>query len=57
LAKSADIQIRVKWERGTVVVWDNRMTAHSALHDFDRSERRHPVRITPRVERPIPVTL
>ena len=55
LAKSADIQIRVKWERGTVVVWDNRITAHSALHDFDRSERRHAVRITPRAERPIPV--
>jgi sulfonate dioxygenase len=52
IAKSADIQVRVKWEKGTVVVWDNRITAHSALHDFDPTERRHAVRITPRAEKP-----
>jgi sulfonate dioxygenase len=55
LAKSADLQARVKWEKGTVVVWDNRVTAHSALHDFEGSQRRHAVRITPRAERPVPV--
>ena len=55
IAKSADIQVRVKWEKGTVVVWDNRVTTHSALHDFDEKERRHAVRITPRAERPIAV--
>jgi sulfonate dioxygenase len=55
VAKSADLQVRVKWEWGTVVVWDNRVTAHSALHDFEGSERRHAVRITPRAERPIAV--
>jgi sulfonate dioxygenase len=55
IAKSADIQARVKWERGTVVVWDNRVAVHSALHDFDGSQRRHAVRITPRGEQPIPV--
>jgi sulfonate dioxygenase len=55
IAKSADIQVRVKWEKGTVVVWDNRVTAHSALHDFEPESRRHAVRITPRAEQPIPV--
>ena len=55
IAKSADIQARVKWEKGTVVVWDNRITSHSAIHDFEATERRHAVRVTPRGERPLPV--
>lgn len=57
IAKSADVQVRVKWEKGTVVVWDNRITAHSALHDFEATERRHAVRITPRGENPIGVNV
>jgi sulfonate dioxygenase len=56
IAKSADCQARVKWEKGTVVVWDNRITAHSAVHDFESSQRRHAVRITPRGEKPVAVS-
>ena len=26
--KSADNQVRVKWEPNTIVIWDNRITAH-----------------------------
>ncbi|TFK41283.1 hypothetical protein BDQ12DRAFT_600984 [Crucibulum laeve] len=53
--KSADNQARVKWQPNTVVLWDNRITAHSAIVDFkDRGERRHGARITPQAERPIP---
>ncbi|KDQ54879.1 hypothetical protein JAAARDRAFT_37993 [Jaapia argillacea MUCL 33604] len=53
--KSGDSQARVKWEPGTVVLWDNRVTAHSALLDYGESkQRRHGARITPQAERPIP---
>ncbi|KAF9458344.1 alpha-ketoglutarate-dependent sulfonate dioxygenase [Collybia nuda] len=53
--KSADLQARVKWQPNTVVLWDNRVTAHSAIVDYKESkERRHGARITPQAERPIP---
>ena len=29
--KSADNQARVKWEPNTVVIWDNRITAHVCI--------------------------
>jgi len=48
----ADFQARVKWQPGTVVVWDNRVTQHSALVDWKTGERRHLARITPQAERP-----
>ncbi|KAF2749162.1 TauD-domain-containing protein [Sporormia fimetaria CBS 119925] len=52
LAKGQDFQARVKWAPGTVVVWDNRVTAHSALLDWDDGARRHLARITPQAEEP-----
>ncbi|KAK3358293.1 hypothetical protein B0T24DRAFT_685677 [Lasiosphaeria ovina] len=52
LAYGADFQTRVKWEEGTVVVWDNRVTQHSALIDWKDGQRRHLARITPQAERP-----
>ncbi|KKF93559.1 Alpha-ketoglutarate-dependent sulfonate dioxygenase [Ceratocystis platani] len=52
LAWGADFQVRVKWEPGTVVVWDNRVTQHSALVDWASGERRHLARITPQAEAP-----
>ncbi|KAI0935916.1 hypothetical protein AcV5_004200 [Taiwanofungus camphoratus] len=53
--KSTDIQARVKWAPYTVVLWDNRITAHSAIVDYaETGERRHGARITPQAERPIP---
>lgn len=35
---------------------DNRVTAHSAVADFDPVKRRHAVRLTPQAEVPIPAT-
>ncbi|KAF2400475.1 alpha-ketoglutarate-dependent taurine dioxygenase [Trichodelitschia bisporula] len=52
IAKGQDFQTRVKWAPGTVVVWDNRVTAHSAILDWDDGQRRHLARITPQAERP-----
>jgi len=53
--KSGDNQARLKWEPGTVALWDNRITSHSAIVDYGESkERRHGARITPQAERPIP---
>ncbi|KII83896.1 hypothetical protein PLICRDRAFT_179930 [Plicaturopsis crispa FD-325 SS-3] len=54
IAKGADYHIRATYKPGTVVVWDNRLTVHSATGDFDTSERRHAVRLTPQAEVPIP---
>ncbi|KAI0907552.1 hypothetical protein F4824DRAFT_326909 [Ustulina deusta] len=52
IAVGADFQARVKWEEGTVVVWDNRVTQHTALLDWKNGARRHLARITPQAERP-----
>ncbi|KAL9083182.1 MAG: hypothetical protein Q9159_005949 [Coniocarpon cinnabarinum] len=47
-----DFQCRVRWRPRTVVVWDNRVTAHSATLDWKDGQRRHIARITPQAERP-----
>ena len=54
--RSLDFGCRVRWERGTVVVWDQRAAAHSAVPDFTEGERRHMVRIIPYGLRPEPVS-
>ncbi|KAA8645886.1 TauD/TfdA dioxygenase family protein [Aspergillus tanneri] len=52
IALSQDLQARVRWRQGTVVVWDNRVTSHSALFDWEDGQRRHIARITPQAEPP-----
>ncbi|KAL1297931.1 hypothetical protein AAFC00_006444 [Neodothiora populina] len=52
IALSQDLQARVKWAPGTVIVWDNRVTAHTAILDWQDGQRRHLARLTPRAERP-----
>ncbi|KAL4969804.1 TauD/TfdA dioxygenase family protein [Aspergillus stella-maris] len=55
IEKGQDWHIRIHWTPGTVVVYDNRVTQHSALRDFrvhEAQTRRHMVRITPQAERP-----
>ena len=47
IALGQDFQARVKWQEGTVVVWDNRITNHTAIVDWHRGERRLLGRLTP----------
>ncbi|THV02052.1 taurine catabolism dioxygenase, partial [Dendrothele bispora CBS 962.96] len=54
ISKGADFHVRATYRPGTVVVWDNRLTAHSATLDFENTIRRHAVRLTPQAEVPIP---
>ncbi|GIZ42861.1 hypothetical protein CKM354_000611200 [Cercospora kikuchii] len=52
MANTPDLQCRVKWEPGMVILWDNRVTAHTAIFDWTTCERRHLARLTPQAERP-----
>lgn len=52
IGRGIDYQARVRWQPKTVVVWDNRVTAHSAILDWTTGERRHLARITPQAEQP-----
>jgi len=51
IAKGGDFQLRARWHPNTVVIWDNRVVAHSAV--VDHNEARHGGRITAQAERPI----
>ncbi|KAF4552772.1 Alpha-ketoglutarate-dependent sulfonate dioxygenase-like protein 1 [Elsinoe fawcettii] len=52
IAYAQDLQCRVKWAPGTVVVWDNRVTTHTAILDWQDGQRRHLARLTPQAEQP-----
>jgi len=54
IAKEDDFQARVKWRPNTVVMWDNRVTNHTAVIETD--EPGHGSRITAQAERPIPAS-
>jgi sulfonate dioxygenase len=56
ISKGADYQIRAAYKPETLVVWDNRLTVHSATADLPWDERRHAVRLTPQAEVSVPVT-
>ncbi|KAM7195400.1 TfdA family taurine catabolism dioxygenase TauD [Rhypophila sp. PSN 637] len=51
-----DFQVRVKWEEGTVALWDNRVTAHTAISDYNvhnpQEGVRHGFRVTTLGDRP-----
>ncbi|KAH7379144.1 hypothetical protein DE146DRAFT_773907 [Phaeosphaeria sp. MPI-PUGE-AT-0046c] len=59
IAASQDIQARVKWDDRTVALWDNRVTVHTAISDYDVSEEgeglRQGFRITTLGEIPVGV--
>ncbi|KAL4815259.1 hypothetical protein BDW67DRAFT_176538 [Aspergillus spinulosporus] len=57
ISLSQDIQVRVKWDDRTVSLWDNRVTAHTAISDYDTSTDglRHGIRLTTLGEKPVGV--
>jgi sulfonate dioxygenase len=59
ISQSQDIQVRVKWDDETVSLWDNRVTAHTAISDYDvdgeKEGLRHGFRITTLAEKPVGV--
>ncbi|KAF7327734.1 Alpha-ketoglutarate-dependent sulfonate dioxygenase [Mycena kentingensis (nom. inval.)] len=55
VARSTDHQIRAKHAPYTVVIWDNRITCHSATSDYGHlKSRRHGARVSAQAERPVP---
>ncbi|RDW65331.1 hypothetical protein BP5796_10023 [Coleophoma crateriformis] len=48
-----DFSCRVRYEPGTVVVWDQRITQHSQTLDYAAGERRHAFRLTALANVPI----
>jgi len=52
LAQHLHYHCRVKWQKDTLLVWDNRFLLHRGVHDF-KYERRHLIRTTIQGERPI----
>jgi len=49
--KSLDIQVRFKWTPKTSALWDNRVSIHAAVFDYD-DEPRHGTRVSSLAERP-----
>ncbi|KEZ42113.1 Alpha-ketoglutarate-dependent taurine dioxygenase [Scedosporium apiospermum] len=51
-----DFQVRIRWEEGTVALWDNRVTSHTAISDYNvhnpQEGLRHGVRLTTLADKP-----
>ncbi|KAH8115947.1 alpha-ketoglutarate-dependent sulfonate dioxygenase [Phellopilus nigrolimitatus] len=54
IGENPDFQVRFRWEKDSVAIWDNRVLTHSATFDF-WPHRRHALRATPTGEKPLSV--
>ena len=56
ITQGQDLQVRVAWEEGTVALWDNRVTSHTAISDYDvhspQEGLRHGIRLTTLADKP-----
>ncbi|KAF9267080.1 taurine catabolism dioxygenase [Marasmius fiardii PR-910] len=39
VAENHDLQVRFKWNKNDVAIWDNRATFHTATHDYDAARQ------------------
>jgi taurine dioxygenase len=46
--KSPELQVRLRWNRGDVVFWDNRVVQHYAVPDYHERRLLHRISILPR---------
>jgi taurine dioxygenase len=37
--ESPELQARFSWRKGSLAVWDNRLTQHRAIHDYGAARR------------------
>ncbi|ORX46129.1 TauD-domain-containing protein [Hesseltinella vesiculosa] len=47
-----DFQVRYKWGANDVAIWDNRVTNHCAIPDYQSNEKRYGFRVTSTAEAP-----
>ncbi|KAH8655398.1 hypothetical protein BX600DRAFT_482921 [Xylariales sp. PMI_506] len=52
--RGQDFSCRVRYEPGTIVIWDQRVTQHSQTLDYSAGDRRHAFRLTALANPPIP---
>ncbi|KAI8059480.1 hypothetical protein BC940DRAFT_313645 [Gongronella butleri] len=52
LSGGYDFQVRHKWSPGDVAIWDNRVTNHCAVADYEGIATRYGFRVTPQAEVP-----
>jgi hypothetical protein len=50
--KSLDSQVRFKWTPGASAIWDNRVSIHAAVFDYEGKEPRHGTRVSSLAEVP-----
>ncbi|EIN08818.1 alpha-ketoglutarate-dependent taurine dioxygenase [Punctularia strigosozonata HHB-11173 SS5] len=50
--RSLDIQVRFKWTPRTSALWDNRISIHAAVFDYEGHEPRHGTRVSSLAEVP-----
>ncbi|GAA5825865.1 hypothetical protein JCM11251_000032 [Rhodosporidiobolus azoricus] len=50
--KSLDSQVRFKWTAGASALWDNRITIHAAVFDYEGKAPRHGTRVSSLAEVP-----